>query len=88
VTGYSNLDNNLRVAVMAVTIPDAQASNTWTMGSERNDVFRVQGTPSQVTLDSSLCKETLHYGNSMIDMKNGFVDGYDNLDGNLRVSTP
>lgn len=88
VTGYSNLDNNLRVAVMAVTLPAAQGGNTWTIGSERNDVFRVQGTPSQVTLDSSLCKETLHYGNSMIDMKNGFVNGYDNLDGNLRVSTP
>lgn len=86
VTGYSNLDNNLRVAIVAISTGDPEvAEGFWTIGSERNDVFRVQGTPTQVDLDNSMCKEVLHYGNSTVELRNGFVTGYDNLQGNLRV---
>lgn len=85
VTSYSNLETNLQVAVVASPVPGDSAGDFWTVGSERNDVFQVQGTPTQVILDNSLCKETLHYGNSVIELKNGFVNGYDNLEQNLRV---
>lgn len=85
VTGYSNLGQNLRVEMVAVPVGSQASTGFWTMGSERNDVFQVQGTPTQVTLDSSLCKETLHYEDSTVDLKNGFVTGYDNVGKNLRV---
>ncbi|WP_416666608.1 hypothetical protein [Egbenema bharatensis] len=86
VAGYNNLGNNLRVAI--ATIPSGsedEAVGFWTIGTERNDVFRIQGTPTQVNLENSLCKEILHYGNSVIELRNGFVSGYNNLSGNLQV---
>jgi hypothetical protein len=86
VTGYSNLDGSLRVAITPVHLPGGDYSSSfWTIGSDRNDVFRVQGTPTQVVLDNSLCREILHYDNSTIELKNGFVAGYDNAGRNLRV---
>lgn len=86
VTGYSNLDGTLKVAVMPVDLPEGRsASDNWTIGSDRNDVFKVQGTPTQISLDQSLCREVLHYGESTVELKNGFVAGYDNLAQNLRV---
>lgn len=87
VTGYSNLDDTLKVAVKPVHLNSSdQDGDAWTIGDDRNDVFRVQGTPAQVALDHSLCRETLHYGDSSIELKNGFVAGYDNLAKNLRVT--
>jgi hypothetical protein len=86
VIGYNNLGNNLRVAI--ATIPSGsedEAAGYWTIGTERNDVFRIQGTPSQINLENSMCKEVLHYGNSVIELRNGFVSGYNNAGGNLRV---
>lgn len=83
VTGYRNLGDNLRVQ----TLPAARTSNLpyWTMNSSREDVFRIQGTPNQVELDDTTCTETLNYGNSSIELKNGFITGYDNVDNNLKI---
>lgn len=83
VTGYRNLSSNLRVQIS----PTVQTSNQpfWTMNSMREDIFEIQGTPTQVDLDDSTCTETLNYGDSTIELKNGFIAGYDNIDGNLRV---
>lgn len=83
VTGYRNLTNNLRVQ----TLPAGQTSNKpyWTMNSMRDDVFRIQGTPTHVELNDTACTETLSYDNSTIELKNGFITGYDNFDNNLRV---
>lgn len=85
VTGYINQSNNLRVAVAPLSLEGQQPISTWSLNSERNDVFRVQGTPNQVVLDNSLCREVLYYGNSTVELRNGFVSAYDNLDNNLRV---
>ncbi|NJO40734.1 MAG: hypothetical protein HC769_06540 [Cyanobacteria bacterium CRU_2_1] len=83
VTGYSNLGNSLRVSVEAAA--SGATSPFWTIGSQREDVFRIQGTPEQISLDDSLCREVLRYGNSSVELKNGLVTGYDNLGNNLRV---
>jgi hypothetical protein len=85
VTGYNNLDGTLKVAMTPVLLPNTNFSSFWTIGSDRNEVFRVQGTPSQVSLEHSLCRETLRYGESTVELKNGFVSGYDNISKNLRV---
>lgn len=83
VTGYRNFSNNLYVQ----TLPVGQTSNQpyWTMNSMREDLFRIQGTPTHVELDDPSCTETLSYGNSKIELKNGFITGYDNVDNNLKV---
>lgn len=85
VIGYDNQAGNLKVYVVpTVTNP---SSNTWTLKSDREEIFLVQGTPTRVQVDPSACAETLYYGNSSITLKNGFITGYDNLDNNLRVQT-
>jgi len=85
VTGYDNRDRNLKVRMMPVLTPEDSSSPLWTTESHREDVLRVQGTPTQVMLNPSACTETLYYGNSVVSLKNGFIAGYDNLDHNLKV---
>lgn len=86
VTGYSNLSNNLRVEIATLPTGSPEEINGyWSVGAERNSVLRVQGTPTQVSFDRSSCKEVLHYGMSTVELRNGFVAGYDNLDKNLLV---
>ncbi|MBD3881520.1 hypothetical protein IFO70_07115 [Phormidium tenue FACHB-886] len=82
VVGYDNLSNNLRVTVAP---SGSNSVNAWSIDSPRDEIFRVQGTPTSVNLDAASCSETLHYGNSSVELRNGFVAGYDDLDGNLRV---
>ncbi|MEM9218591.1 MAG: hypothetical protein AAGD25_30145 [Cyanobacteria bacterium P01_F01_bin.150] len=91
VVGYSNFDGILKIDIDAM-IPgighDAIASttaNTWNIGSSRAEVFKIQGTPSQVERSDSDCIETLHYEDSTIDLKNGQVQEYDNFSNNLKV---
>ena len=85
VTGYDNQDRNLRVQVQPILTPEDSGSPLWTTDSHREEVLRVQGTPTQVMLNPSACTETLYYGGSMVNLKNGFIAGYDNLDRNLKV---
>jgi hypothetical protein len=85
VVGYSNTGSNLRVATNPLPTPDANPPGFWSLGSDRNEVFRVQGTPTEVSLDSSVCREQLKYGDSVVELQNGVVAGYDNIGGNLSV---
>lgn len=85
VIGYDNQDRNLRVKLTPVLTAADSRSPVWTTDSNREDLLRVQGTPTQVTLNASACSETLYYGDSVVSLKNGFVAGYDNLERNLKV---
>jgi hypothetical protein len=82
VVGYDNLTNNLKVTV---TPSSSGAIEAWSINSPRDDIFRVQGTPTHVSLDATSCSETLQYSGSTIELRNGFVAGYDDIDHNLRV---
>jgi hypothetical protein len=85
VIGYDNLDRNLKVHIIPV-VPDSSNNNQfWTLDSARDDIFRIQGTPSQIVLDDAACTEVLHYGNSTVELKNGFLASYNNLENNLKV---
>lgn len=84
VVGYDDLDSNLRVTVAPSGSSDLPV-DSWTINSPRDDIFRVQGTPTSVNLDNLACTETLKYGNSAIELKNGFVSGYNDLGKNLKV---
>jgi len=59
--------------------------NYWTLGSDRELVLATQGSPDQIRQVSSSCYETLHYNNSIVELRNGYVTSYDNFDNNLRV---
>ncbi|WP_179228533.1 hypothetical protein [Leptolyngbya ohadii] len=83
VIGYSNLGKNLRVQIRPIGQTEGQPF--WTMDSTREDLFRIQGTPTQVELDDATCTETLTYGNSSVELTNGFITGYNNADNNLKV---
>jgi hypothetical protein len=84
ITGYDNIGNNLKVAVAPSGTSNSPITS-WTLDSPRDDIFKVQGTPTQVTLDPSSCSESLQYGDSTIELHNGFVSAYNDLNGNLRV---
>ena len=62
----------------------------WTVGSDRDWVIAVQGSPSRTLTYNGSCHEVLRYGSSTIELKNGYVHQYSNLEGNLKVlaSTP
>lgn len=57
----------------------------WTLGSDRDLVLAIQGTPSQTTQFHSSCHQTLRYEGSVVELNNGYVKQYNNFDGTLRV---
>ncbi|MGB3199381.1 MAG: hypothetical protein WBA99_00670 [Nodosilinea sp.] len=59
--------------------------NYWTLGSDHDLVIAIQGAPAQTMQYHTACQQTLRYGNSLIELQNGYVKRYDNADGNLRV---
>lgn len=83
VVGYNNRAGVLKVRTRPI-LTGGNAS-VWTPTSSREAVLQVQGTPTQISLSPSTCTETFYYGNSTVTLRNGFIAGYDNLDGNLRV---
>ncbi|NEQ98615.1 MAG: hypothetical protein F6K30_18160 [Cyanothece sp. SIO2G6] len=96
VVGYSNFDGTLLTDMSAMVpglghgaVPSVStmppAPNVWSIGSARSDVFRVQGTPSQVTRNNVGCEETLHYEGSTVELRNGIVQEYNNSSNNLKV---
>jgi hypothetical protein len=89
VTSYANFSGNLKVAVRPLpsekfSDPNSQP-NSWSLGADRNEIFRVQGTPTEVSLDGSSCREELRYGSSVVELQNGVVAGYNNSGGDLSV---
>lgn len=87
VTDYKDTDNNLIVAVNEDAKTASQHSGrSWTLGSRREDVIRIEGTPTQVVQYNSLGEEILYYERSTVELENGVVTEYDNFDENLSVS--
>ncbi|NEQ46523.1 MAG: hypothetical protein F6K00_24465 [Leptolyngbya sp. SIOISBB] len=71
------------VSSRAPNNPEAQPY--WTIGSDRELVMAVQGMPLRMVQYSNSCKEVMYYGNSVIELKNGYVVDFSDLDGNLKV---
>lgn len=77
-TLYSTVDNADNRGAERNSSPPAHvpgssttdASSYFTIGSSREDVLRIQGTPSRVTED------TWHYGRSKVFFENGRVSGW------------
>jgi hypothetical protein len=79
-----NRENEKSVEQTNKMVTDVIEQNSFEIGSTRQDVLKSMGVPTAVRVFSG--KEVLRYGLSTITLKDGFVEEYDNLDGNLRVT--
>ncbi|HEY9888686.1 MAG TPA: hypothetical protein V6D02_09820 [Candidatus Obscuribacterales bacterium] len=57
----------------------------WTTGSDRELVIHLQGMPTRVNQYDTSCREVLYYGDSTIELINGYVSSYSDVNGNLKV---
>lgn len=89
-TRYSTVDNAGsrgpdRDSVSPTRAPDngtTEKSNYFTIGSSRQDVLRIQGTPSRITED------VWHYGRSKVFFENGRVSGWKESPGDPLSAIP
>ena len=62
-----------------------ETKSYWTIGSDRELVMSIQGMPLRMLQYSNSCREVMYYGNSVVELKNGYVIDFSDLDGNLKV---
>lgn len=82
---YTRNLNYAQSNVSSRPVGDHNARSYWTTGSNRELVIDVQGMPERVNQFDALCKEVFYYGDSTVNLKNGYVVNYSDLDGNLSV---
>ena len=70
-----------------IRLPElASQPNFITIGSTKNEVARIQGTPKTIEDLSIINEETWHYGDyNRIQFKYGLVSGWNNSNGKLKV---
>ncbi len=78
---YNNFDGGLKVKILpAEAFTDDQAASSFALGATRDEVLRVQGTPTHVNGNK------WSYGFSEVHFKDGVVTGYNNFFKKLRVA--
>ena len=82
VSGYHNISHNLLVNTLCNTSSPAALRGYFALGSTRQDVLDVMGTPSAISYN------TFSYGYSSITFNGDEVSGYHNISNNLRVKIP
>lgn len=75
---YNNFDGTLKVRLLPLQ-PAAKVPAFFTLGSTKNEVIAIQGTPTRIL------GRTWYYGFSTIRFKDGRVKGFDNFFGNLKI---
>jgi hypothetical protein len=81
-------DRNLKYAqsnIKTRTASNPQQPVFWTIGSDRDLVLSIQGMPAQVVQNDSACTEVFYFGNSLVELTNGYVTEYSDAEGNLQV---
>lgn len=58
----------------------------WSQGTTREFLLAVQGVPTEVLSQDTLCKELYRYGKSEVELRHGLVTRYNNRDNNLNAS--
>ncbi len=81
VVNWSNISSNLRVKI--IPGENVTKSKYITIGSHKDDVIRIQGTPS--AMNSFGNTENLTYGYSIVTLKNDKVANWSNIGNNLKV---
>lgn len=89
VSSYDNVDNNLKILLTdnASSLITQGDRTFWTIGSSREDVFRIEGPPTRISDYESLNRETLHYGDSSVEIEDDIVIGYQNRDRTFQVAS-
>ena len=84
VTEWNDISGNLKVSMKPGS--NVTGNSTFTRGSHRDDVLRIQGTPSSINRYSD--HESWRYGYSRVDisLRDGRVTEWNNISGNLKVS--
>jgi outer membrane protein assembly factor BamE (lipoprotein component of BamABCDE complex) len=82
---WSNRQGNLKVRMIAG--PSITSLSYYTDGSHKDDVIRLQGTPTSVSKYTSLGEQVWDYGNSTVTILTGsqLVKEWSNRQGNLKV---
>jgi len=57
----------------------------WTIGSDLDLVIGIQGMPSRIIRYENSCKEIMYYDDSVVELRNGYVSEYSDLDGIFKV---
>ena len=78
VRGYNNFDGSLRVKMQPPVQADRSLDHI-TIGSTRQQVLQVQGTPSRIE------GNRWYYGYAEVIFEDGLVKGYDNYFGTLKI---
>jgi hypothetical protein len=87
VATYEDFDRKLKVGEIDVPLSTSQDKSTWDLGSSKQAVFNLQGTPTRVVQYEYSQRETLYYGNDTVEILKGHVIGYANQNGTLKVRT-
>jgi serine/threonine protein kinase len=84
VKGYSNISRNLRVRVRPSKKDTAESH--FVLGSTKDEVLAIQGTPTEIISGDRSIGDIWWYGFSSVQFStNGAVVGYSNIGRNLRV---
>ncbi|MGH7771197.1 MAG: J domain-containing protein [Candidatus Binatia bacterium] len=79
-SGYSHISKNLKVRILPGSdTSEAKSRGYFTIGSTKDEVVEIQGTPSSVT------GNTWHYGDSLVDFYRDRVSDYSNSSKNLKA---
>ncbi len=76
---YNNFDGNLKIRLMPARKDMEAEASFFTLGSSRDEVLAVQGTPTRVS------GNRWQYGFSEVRFKEDRVESYDNFFGDLRI---
>jgi hypothetical protein len=88
VTQYDDFDSHLKVLETDHVAQSIQPPpGYWSLGSSRDEVAQIQGTPNRTGGSASATLSTLYYGDSSVFLEDERVIGYLNVDGNLKIST-
>ena len=82
-TEWNDISGNLKVSMKPGS--NVTGDSTFTRGSHRDDVLRIQGTPSSINRYSD--HESWSYGYSRVDisLRDGRVTEWNDISGNLKV---
>lgn len=88
VSSYDNIDGSLNVlpTEFVSSVITRGDRSFWTIGSSREDVFRIEGPPTRISGYESIGRETLYYGDNFIEIEDGLVTGYQNGDRTFQVA--
>lgn len=76
---YNNFDQSLKVRVLPSVTASGNEPEFFTVGSTKDEVLRVQGTPTRIE------GNRWYYGFSEVRFRTGMVEDYDNYFGNLKI---